>query len=263
MTNQHPLLPLRLAGVVSDVVVRYEGNTLKQHKEFTHTMRDLVQGEVLVRKADRSTSNIKKIIIHCTATRATQDITAQDVHTWHQRRGWSGIGYHYLIRRDGVIERGRALDTIGSHCRGENRDSVGIAYAGGVEEDGKTPVDNRTPAQKQSLKRLVHVLSFYLNIPVREIYGHHQFSAKACPSFIVPEWVLNDYAPWTKYQQHDLATSEASPEVDAELASELKYHKGHLEAAYRQGFAEAKLQMTQALQAMDPSSSVGLRARWG
>ncbi len=124
---------------------------------------------------------INKIIIHCTATRASQDCTVQLIDQWHRQRGFDGIGYHYVIYRDGSVHEGRPLSKVGAHCTGQNSDSIGIAYCGGVAEDGTTPQDNRTDAQKATLKRLIAELrQAYGNIPV---YGHRDFATKACPSF--------------------------------------------------------------------------------
>ena len=56
------------------------------------------------------------IIIHCSATRAGQDITAADIDCWHRARGFWSIGYHYVIRLDGTIEPGRDVTLDGAHC---------------------------------------------------------------------------------------------------------------------------------------------------
>lgn len=129
---------------------------------------------------------IDKIIIHCTATPPRMDIGVDEVRRWHKQRGWSDIGYHYLIRRDGAIEEGRPIDVIGAHCKGYNANSIGIVYVGGVAEDGKTPEDNRTYPQRMSLIRLI--LQLKAKYPNVAIHGHNEFSYKACPSFDVQEW---------------------------------------------------------------------------
>lgn len=124
---------------------------------------------------------INKIIIHCTATRPSQDCTVALIDQWHRQRGFDGIGYHYVIYRDGSIHEGRPLSKVGAHCVGQNSDSIGISYCGGVAEDGTTPQDNRTDAQKVAIRQLIKELrQAYGNIPV---YGHRDFATKACPSF--------------------------------------------------------------------------------
>ena len=84
--------------------------------------------------------NINEIIVHCSATREGQDIPVETIRDWHVNgRGWSDIGYHFYIDIKGEIHKGRDIARIGAHCSGHNRNSIGICYCGGVEEDGKTP----------------------------------------------------------------------------------------------------------------------------
>lgn len=125
---------------------------------------------------------IDKLIIHCTATREGEDFSVNDIRRWHLARGWSDIGYHYLIRLDGTIERGRPIKKIGAHCKGQNKYSVGICYVGGCDEDMK-PKDTRTPEQREALHALL--LELKTVYPLATIHGHNEFSSKACPSFDV------------------------------------------------------------------------------
>ena len=82
---------------------------------------------------------IHKIIIHCTATREGDDISVDTIRRWHLARGWSDVGYHYVIDIKGNINAGRPIELMGAHCKGQNKYSIGVAYVGGVEADGKTP----------------------------------------------------------------------------------------------------------------------------
>jgi len=125
--------------------------------------------------------NIKEIIIHCSATREGQPIDAATIDKWHKERGWRMIGYHYVVMLDGIIEYGRPVKDIGAHCKGHNSKSIGICYIGGVEQDGTTPKDTRTCEQKEALILLIRVLK--LMHPDAIVYGHRDFSSKACPSF--------------------------------------------------------------------------------
>lgn len=134
--------------------------------------------------------NIDRIIIHCTATPRGRHVTVSDVDRWHRERGFSGIGYHYLIYLDGTIHAGRPIERIGAHCRGYNATSVGIAYVGGVEADCVTPADTRTDAQKTALHTLVK--SLQERFPKASVHGHNEFAAKACPCFDVSELKLTD-----------------------------------------------------------------------
>ena len=128
---------------------------------------------------------IHKIIIHCTATREGDDISVDTIRRWHLNRGWSDIGYHYVIDIKGNINAGRPIELIGAHCKGENKYSIGVAYVGGVEADGVTPKDTRTKAQKDSIIRLVKKLKGCY--PDVTIHGHNEFSNKACPSYNIQD----------------------------------------------------------------------------
>ena len=93
-----------------------------------------------------------KIIIHCSATPKGVDYNAADIDRWHKKRGFRKIGYHYVIKIDGKIEKGREENEMGAHCLGQNMESIGICYIGGLSEDKQTPEDTRTEAQKIALK---------------------------------------------------------------------------------------------------------------
>lgn len=123
---------------------------------------------------------INEIILHYTETKHSIKISLSDVRKWHKARGFSDVGYHYLILQDGRIEVGRDLNTQGAHCAGRNKNSVGIAYVGGLEDDG-TKADTRTLEQIRSLDILIGYLRrIYGNIPVS---GHNDYSEKECPGF--------------------------------------------------------------------------------
>lgn len=125
---------------------------------------------------------IKKIIVHCSATRENENVTASTIKRWHTiDRGWSDIGYHYVIHLDGSIIKGRKDDVVGAHCLGQNANSLGVCYIGGLDQDGNTPKDTRTLEQKISLESLLKTLK--LSHPEAVIHGHTDFAKKACPSF--------------------------------------------------------------------------------
>lgn len=109
----------------------------------------------------------------------------EDIKRWHvEERGWSDIGYHYVIELDGTIKAGRPISVVGAHCRGENNKSIGICYVGGCDKNMK-PKDTRTKEQKKSLDALIYGLSVVLPIDV-SVHGHNEFNlGKACPSFDV------------------------------------------------------------------------------
>jgi len=124
---------------------------------------------------------IKKVIIHCADTPEGRDVKTEEIKRWHtEERGWSDIGYHWVVELDGSIHQGRSEDIAGAHCRGHNSDSIGICYVGGADSEGN-PKDTRTEGQKDSLKSLItEILDRHANA---EVFGHRDFSEKACPSF--------------------------------------------------------------------------------
>lgn len=125
---------------------------------------------------------IDKIIIHCSATPEGRDVSTDTIRKWHLKRGWSDIGYHYVIELDGRIVVGRPLERIGAHTKGKNTGSIGVCYVGGVDADMK-PKDTRTKAQRDALHSLLFTLTE--NFAGVTIHGHNEFAAKACPSFDV------------------------------------------------------------------------------
>lgn len=108
-------------------------------------------------------------------------MTRAEVDRWHKARGFSCIGYHYLIGLDGKVEVGRPEERVGAHCVGHNTTSIGVCYVGGLARDGKTTKDTRTDAQRAALLTLLSDLR--RRYPAARIHGHNEFAAKACPCF--------------------------------------------------------------------------------
>jgi len=128
---------------------------------------------------------IDEIILHCSATPAGRDVSVDEIRRWHLARGFSDIGYHYVVGLDGSVHAGRPVECVGAHCLGHNAHSVGVCYVGGVGADGITPLDTRTPEQIAALRRLVRQL--LERFPNATLHGHREFAAKACPCFDVRE----------------------------------------------------------------------------
>lgn len=141
------------------------------------------------------------IVVHCTATRADGDFTEQDLLRCHRELGMQCIGYHFYIRKDGYIHSTRPLDMAGAHARGYNSHSIGIAYEGGLDAEGR-PSDTRTEKQKFSMRALIRVLK--MDFSITRVCGHRDLSPdrngngrvepqewlKQCPCFDVAgdEW---------------------------------------------------------------------------
>ena len=135
------------------------------------------------------------LVIHCSATRAIQDVGVREIRQWHLARGFSDIGYHYVIRRNGRIEKGRPDDVIGAHVQGHNADSVGICLVGGIGDNSWRPENNFTPQQWDSLRKLLTAL--LKKYPSAKVLGHRDFSGvkKACPSFSAKVWARQNKFP--------------------------------------------------------------------
>ncbi len=128
---------------------------------------------------------IDKIIIHCSDTPEGRAVTVDEIRRWHKERGFSDIGYHYVIMLDGSVCDGRPLEQAGAHCKGQNAHSIGICYVGGCDLN-RRPKDTRTDAQKTAMAGLIRELK--RRFPTATIHGHNEFANKACPSFDVQKW---------------------------------------------------------------------------
>ena len=147
------------------------------------------------------TRSITVIVVHCTATRVDVDFTQKDLLRSHRARGMTCVGYHFYIRKDGYIWSTRPLEKAGAHVRGYNQHSIGIAYEGGLDEQGH-PADTRTQQQKFSLRALIRTLK--KDFSITRVCGHRDLSPdkngdgvvepsewlKQCPCFDVAtdEW---------------------------------------------------------------------------
>ena len=120
---------------------------------------------------------ITLIVVHCSAVKPDQLSSAAQIDSWHRERGFHlGIGYHYVIRRDGTIEPGRPEWMIGAHCHVK-----GHHYNGGLDARGQ-PDDTRTAAQKKTMRHLLEDL--HERYPRAMIVGHRDLSHdRDCPCF--------------------------------------------------------------------------------
>jgi N-acetyl-anhydromuramyl-L-alanine amidase AmpD len=137
---------------------------------------------------------IDKIIIHCSATYNHMDVGVEWIDAIHKSFGWSGVGYHFIVCRDGTIQKGRHIDVVGAHAKHYNTSSIGICWIGGLSDEDK-PEDNRTHFQKAALRTLIETLiAIY---PDAEILGHRDLPnvKKACPCFDVKKWYYEQRPP--------------------------------------------------------------------
>lgn len=141
------------------------------------------------------------IVVHCSATKPSQDIGAAEIRKWHvEDNGWSDIGYHQVIRRSGAIELGRPLHVSGAHAKGYNSVSCSVCLVGGINPNGR-PENNFRPKQFVALRK---TLDYWAAIyPAAKILGHRDLSPdtdgdgvveehewlKDCPCFDVGDWL--------------------------------------------------------------------------
>lgn len=144
----------------------------------------------------RSATN--SIVIHHTGNPTNDDLSAEDIHEMHLNNGWAGIGYHFVVRKNGEIELGRPVDCIGAHAEGHNYYTVGIHLSGNFE------IGYPTTEQIESAAVLVAWLCERYDLLCNDnnVFGHCDLMATACPG----ENLYNELptiigkANW--YQQH-------------------------------------------------------------
>jgi N-acetylmuramoyl-L-alanine amidase len=138
----------------------------------------------------------KYIAIHCSATRPSLDVGVKEIREWHKNQGWEDIGYHYVIRRNGKVEKGRPEGMVGAHVANFNATSIGVCLVGGVSQKDYTKAENNfTSEQFAALKVLLTQL--VAKYPGVVIKGHRDFPrvAKACPSFDAIAWAKKEGLP--------------------------------------------------------------------
>ena len=151
-----------------------------------------------------ATRDITEVVVHWTASYIDQDIGVEEIHRWHQENGWSGIGYHYVIRRDGSIERGRPINYIGAHAlaNGHNNRSIGVAFVGGYitphsgagqMAPAQTGPESFTAAQNTSFKSFMK--TFFDVFPGGQAFGHMDTDPlnKIDPGFSVEDYILTNF----------------------------------------------------------------------
>lgn len=130
----------------------------------------------------------KGIVIHCSDSKPSMQVGVDRIDYWHRQRGFSAVGYHFVIRRSGAIEAGRPLHEPGAHAIGYNRTHFGICLEGGMSEEG-LPENNFTDAQWRRLYNNVFMLTGMYHLS--ECVGHRDLPNvhKECPCFSVADWL--------------------------------------------------------------------------
>lgn len=121
-------------------------------------------------KAMSNRQTTDRIILHHSASSTA---TAEQIHSWHLGNGWEGAGYHFLVRKNGLIYRLRPENKIGAHASGSNYNSIGICFEGNFE------VEEMSDVQVQSGKELVAYLKNKYHI--NKVQGHRDVNSTSCP----------------------------------------------------------------------------------
>ncbi|NMC28037.1 MAG: hypothetical protein GYA42_07800 [Syntrophomonadaceae bacterium] len=152
--------------------------TVEPHLEFKHL------------KSRRQTS---RLVVHHSASR---DVPAAVIHQWHLQKGYSGIGYHFLIRRDGSVELGRPVAMEGAHTQGFNEDSIGVCLTGNFMET--------SPSEEQLAALTELVLELNLHYGPLEICRHSDLTPTDCPGIRFP---------WSQFRRE---LNRREPKLDQE-----------------------------------------------
>lgn len=164
-------------------------------------------------------SSTKYIVLHHAASASA---SAEQVDGWHKSNGWAGIGYHFYVRKDGSIYRGRPLTAVGAHVSGKNNISIGICA------EGDYTAEQMPAAQKTAIAELLDYLksNYY---PNAEIVGHGEIGSSSCPGDNYPLGELKNYKKFLKGNEDIMSKEyeELKSKITAlENAQEKVYHYG-------------------------------------
>lgn len=139
---------------------------------------------------------ITEINIHCSATKpqwlAGQGIKAKvaEITRWHvEDNGWNAIGYHFVVDRDGTVNRGRRVDMVGAFEPKCNARAIGVCLIGGYGSNSNDQFEKHyTPEQDEALRKLIRIIQ-HQHPAAKKITGHNDYANKACPGFKVDRWL--------------------------------------------------------------------------
>ncbi|MCG4572779.1 N-acetylmuramoyl-L-alanine amidase [Clostridium cochlearium] len=172
-------------------------------------------------------NNPRKIILHHAAA---TNCSIEDIHTWHLHNGWSGCGYHYFIRKDGSIYKGRPETSLGAHCINYNSISIGICV------EGNYMVEYMPSNQKKSLMELIKYLCSKYGI--KEIYGHGELNSTSCPGKNYPldeirrKFMKDINCPYKNYPGYLIKINPNLSDNNVKIIQENLMEKGYMVGSY-------------------------------
>lgn len=154
---------------------------MQRHKKFSSLGKKVNPNSPYITKLRK----IDRIVFHCTATVWGKPCGAKDIDLMHLDRFGlnSGCGYHFVVNTDGTVEKGRWSDFHGAHAKNENHDTIGVAYAGGLDKFGKQQVQGMNEAQYRTAKTLMRALIRGYELEPKDVVGHNElpYVNKGCP----------------------------------------------------------------------------------
>lgn len=143
---------------------------------------------------EKRKSTRKLILHHCGGSGAD----ALAIHRMHRAKGWAGIGYHYYVRRDGSVFRGRPEERVGTHTAYHNADSIGVCFEGNFETEAM--------GQRQFDAGVELLSDIRERYPDLTVYGHRDLNATACPGRNFPMAELKEESEMAKLTQEEFNT---------------------------------------------------------
>jgi N-acetylmuramoyl-L-alanine amidase len=129
-----------------------------------------------------ATRKINWIVIHQSASNNPKHDNLETIRQWHKERGFKDVGYHFFIKKDGTVSKGRDEDKEGAHVKNHNKGSLGICLSGEGE---------KTPEQLRALEVLLIDLCSRHDLEKKDILGHNDLAATECPGFNLTGWLAS------------------------------------------------------------------------
>ena len=125
------------------------------------------------------------IVIHHSNGGNDVDFSVEDIHRMHRNIDYAGCGYHFVIRKNGTIERGRPEWAVGAHAEGFNSDSIGICFSGDFQRS--YPSDAQIAACVELLRDLCN--GYDIPCDRKHILGHRELNSTDCPGQNLYSWL--------------------------------------------------------------------------
>lgn len=140
-----------------------------------------------------------RVTLHCSDSPNGQKISVDEIRKWHVARGFSDVGYHWVVYPDGTLDPGRPESLIGAHVKGANQGNLGICLNGR---------DKFTRAQFETLDKLLRRIFRQHDILASNLFCHYQFASavaqgKTCPNIKVYDlhtWYFEE--DWAAIKKH-------------------------------------------------------------